>query len=113
MSSPLPTQPRWRAAHGCPDHLRYTIEKTVNGFPPAWLEEPVTGEVFESMELGQERLVAYSFSQGFDVVVVHSTKRPQPVSTFGCIHHDDKTKNWRRLPDHVERDEEGTIIGRR
>jgi hypothetical protein len=32
---------------------------------------------------------------------------------FACIHHGMKTKNWRKLKDHVDRDTEGNILSRR
>ena len=73
--SSVPRHPtsRWRAAPGCPEHLRYTLEKAVNAYPPQWLEEPVTGEVFDSLEECQSRLVAYSLSQEFNIVKTHSS----------------------------------------
>ena len=37
---------RWGAAVGCPEHLRDTLEKVVNSYPPECLEEPVTSEVY-------------------------------------------------------------------
>ena len=84
---------RWRAAAGCPEHLRDTLEKVVNSFPPEWLEEPVTDEVYTSMEEAHDRLVAFSLSQGFDVIILTSTQRPQPITTFSCVHHGHATRN--------------------
>jgi hypothetical protein len=104
---------RWRAAAGCPEHLRDTLEKVVNSFPPEWLEAPATGEIYESMEEANGRLNSFSLSQGFDVVISRSTQTPQPVTTFSCIHHGHETRNWRKLPPTVERDETGAIIGER
>ena len=63
------------------------------------------------MDEAHSRLIAFSLSQGFDVVIAHSTRKPQPVTTFSCIHHGTETKNWRKLPERVEKDEKGQIIG--
>lgn len=96
----------WRAPPGCPEHIRFVLEKTVNDFPPEWLEEPETGEVYSSEEEANDRLVAYSLSQGFDIVVTHSTTKPQPCTTYSCIHHGKETRNYRKLPDIVTLDPE-------
>jgi len=103
----------WRAPSGCPEGLRYTLEKAVNAYPPEWLQEPTTGEIFSSMDEAHSRLIAFSLSQGFDVVISHSSQKPQPVTTFSCTHHGTKTKNWRKLPERVEKDEQGNIVGER
>ena len=103
----------WQAPSGCPDHIRYVLEKAVNSYPPIWLEEPSTGEVFSSIEECQNRLIAFSLSQGFDIVVLNSRKIPQPGTTWACIHHGKETKNWRKLPYIVEKDDKGEIVGER
>ena len=107
------TSSAWRAPAGCPDYVRYIVEKAANAFPPEWLREPLSGEVYSSVEECHNRLIAYSLSQGFDIVISHSTQKPQPSTTFSCIHHGTETKNWRHLPRTVERDEDGNIIGQR
>ena len=52
----------WQARPNCPDSVRYTLEKAVNAYPPAWLQEPTTGEVFKDMDEAHRRLIAYSLS---------------------------------------------------
>lgn len=111
MSSP--EAPTWRAHANCPENVRYIVERIVNAFPPEWLEEPATGEVFSGVEECERRLNAYALSQGFMVVKSHSTKTPIPSTTFSCIHYGKATRNTRILPSVVERDEEGVIIGER
>ena len=103
----------WTAPPGCPDHVRYIVEKTVNAYPTKWLKEPSSGEVFSSIKECHNRLIAFSLSQGFDVVVSRSSQTPQPRATFSCIHHGTETRNTRRLPAIVERDKEGNVIGER
>jgi hypothetical protein len=56
---------------------------------------------------------AYAFSQGFDIVTTHSTRTPQVSKTFSCTHHGTETRNTRKLPPIVERNEEGVIVGKR
>src|SRR5260370_38654014 len=101
----------WRASPGCPEHVRFVLEKAVNALPPEWLTEPVDGEVFTSIEECQQRLNAFSLSQGFDIVKTHSAMKPQPKAYFACIHHGKETRNWRKLPHEVEKDREGKIVG--
>lgn len=105
------SSPGWRAHPDCPEHLRYILEKTVNAYPIEWLDEPATGEVFISVDECKRRLIAYSLSQGFDIVISRSTKTPHLAVTFSCCHHGKKTRNTRKLPPMVERDEEGEVIG--
>src|SRR5690349_19930896 len=111
MSS-LPSY-RWRAHPDCPEHIRYIVEKAVNAHPPHWLEEPSSGEIFSSIEECRNRLIAFSLSQGFDVVTTHSASKPQPCATFSCVHHGIETRNTRRLPSTVEKDKEGNVVGER
>ena len=102
----------WKAHPDCPAHLRYILEKTVNAYPPEWLNEPITGEVFQSVDDCKRRLFAYSLSQGFDVVISRSAMKPFSI-TFSCCHYGIETRNTRKLPKEVERNEEGEIIGLR
>src|ERR1700712_5380565 len=101
---PPTTQPRWRAHPECPETLRYLVEKTVNEYPPEWIEEPSTGEVFASIEGCQKRLIAYSFSQGFDIVTTNSIKA-RGTATYSCIHWGEESRNTRKLPRNIERNE--------
>jgi len=103
----------WRAPPGCPEHVRYTLERAVNAYPAEWLEEPISGEVFDSVNECQERLVAYSLSQGFDIIVTNSATKPAPRATYCCTHHGEETRNWRKLSRTVERDEDGSIVSDR
>ena len=103
----------WSVHLDCPEHLRDILEKVVNEYSPEWLQQPATGEVFSSMDEAHSRLVAFSLSQGFNVVCPHSTQKPQPVSTFSYFHHGTETKNWRKLPERVEKDEKGNVVGKR
>jgi hypothetical protein len=94
----------WRAHPQCPGHIRLTLERAVNTFPPEWLEPHTDDEMFDSVDACLKRLVAYSLSQGFDVVISNSSRRP-PRATFCCTHHGEETRNTRKLESTVERDE--------
>ena len=87
------SMPGWRAPPECPEHVRYIVEKAVNAYPPEWLKTPATGEVFRSIEECQNRLVAFSLSQGFNVVKTNSSTKPVPSANFACIHHGKETRN--------------------
>jgi hypothetical protein len=57
----------WTAHPHCPAHLRGEVEARVQDFPPA-LKEPVSGEVFDNLELCRERLQGFAFTEGFAIV---------------------------------------------
>ena len=105
------TEPSAFAAHPlCPPHLRKVVEDAVDAFDNAWLLPPQAGEVFDTAKACFRRLQGFAPSRGFAVVTTTSkTTRAQ----FACVHHGEKTKNWRGLEDHIERDAEGNIVTNR
>ena len=104
----------WTAHPHCPAHLRGEVEARVRAFPSSFLEEPANGEIFDNVELCRERLQGFAFSQGFAIVQTSGTmKMTRPRFYFRCIHHGAATANWRKLDEHVERDEDGVITSHR
>ena len=104
----------WSAHPECPDHVKSDLEARVRSFPPSFLLAPVAGEVFDNPDVCKERLQGWALSQGFAIVQKSgSLKSAKPRFEFRCIHHGDKTANTRQLEEHVERDEEDTIISYR
>ena len=61
------------------------------------------GEVFESSKAYLACLQGFVLSRGFAVVTISSTARR---FRFGCIHHGNESKNWRKLEEHVQKDPE-------
>ena len=106
MSSVQP--PGWRAPPQCPEAARLILEKAVNRYPVEYLDEPITGEVFSSIDDCETRLIAYSLVQGFDIVRAHSDKA-RGVVVFECVFHGAETRNWRQLEKTVERNDKGEI----
>jgi hypothetical protein len=101
----------WQAKPGCPAHLRDVVERFVNTRDPAWRVPPASkGEVFESFEQCQERLNVWAMIEGFAVVVRGRGDPKNPCKRFLCIHHDDKTRNYWKLEEEVEKDSDGYII---
>ena len=74
----LPLTMLWKAKPGCPAHRRPIIEKTVRGFPAAWLVPPVSGEVFDSKIDYKRRLRGFSFTDGFDIVRKGGSSKKSP-----------------------------------
>jgi hypothetical protein len=103
----------WTAPKGCVDHHRGLLERHVNSQPAAGLEEPVIGEVFNSGRDGEARLQLYALTQGFDVVTRGGGNTRNSAAEIRCIHHSEKTRNYRGLEDRVIRDEEGLIVSQR
>jgi hypothetical protein len=100
----------WTAHLHCPAHVRGDVEARVRAFPPSFLEEPIDGEVFDNFELCRERLQGFAFSQGFAIIQTSgSMRQAHPRFYFQCIHRGDSTANWRKLEDHIKRDEKDNI----
>jgi hypothetical protein len=57
-----------QAKPGCPDKHRAIVEWAMAAMPPAWRLAPQAGEVFDSLQLFEERVRAWSFCDGFEVV---------------------------------------------
>jgi hypothetical protein len=82
----------------------------VNTFPPSYLQPPVSGELFDSLEDCNRRLRGYAFAEGFDIVRKGGGTGANPSYRFRCIFHGVVTRNDRKLEDSVVKDSEGKIV---
>ena len=104
-------RPAFVAHQLCPPHLRQLVEDTVKSFDDKWLLPPVEGELFDSGKACLACLQGFALSQGFAVVTTASKAKR---FRFACIYYGGKTKNWRKLEQHVEKDlESGEIVSKR
>ena len=103
----------WQAKPGCPPQRREALERAVNAMPPEQLLAPQTGELFPDVPTCYRRLKGYSLVEGFCVVRVGGGTKSNPSYKFLCSFHSSKTRNYRKLEDRVEKDEERMIISRR
>ncbi len=71
------------------------VQRAIDRIPPAHLEPPADGELFD---IPSE---AYAFSQGFQIVIGSCEVDRRKHS---CIHHKADTKNYRKLDDHASKD---------
>jgi len=95
----------------CPPHLRQLVEDTVKSFDDKWLLPPVEGELFDSGKACLACLQGFALSQGFAVVTTASKAKR---FRFAYIYYGGKTKNWRKLEQHMEKDlESGEIVSKR
>lgn len=85
----------------------------VNLLPPAWLSEPQSGELFDSLDHCNRRLRGYALKEGFDIVRKGGGTKANPSWRFFCVYHDVATQNTRKMEDRVERDEEGNVTSQR
>ena len=85
--------PAWRAKPGCPKHLIAVLERAVNALPPAWLLQPTTGEVFDSIEHCKRRLQGYALAEGFEIVRTGGGTKMASKAYFECSKHGESTKN--------------------
>jgi len=81
----------------------------VNALPPVWLFQPVTGEVFDSIEYCKCRLQGYVLAEGFDVVQIGGGTKKVPGARFIYLRHGESTRNYRKLENHIKYNKEGTI----
>ena len=103
----------WKAKPGCAEHHRAAVERIVNLLPPAWLFEPQSGELFDSLEQCNRRLRGYAFAEGFDIIRQGGGTKANPSWRFFCVYHGERTRNTRKLEDEVEKDEAGNITSKR
>jgi hypothetical protein len=103
----------YHAPLGCPKHMVGALERAVNALPAAWLLPPQTGEIFDSIADSERRLRGYYLAEGFDIGRTGGGTKKVPGARFQCTYHGKATKNWRKLEDHVEKDEEGNITSKR
>jgi hypothetical protein len=91
--------------------IRDRLIGAVGRLPKAWLMPPQDGEVFDTAEEGQQRLLGYSLAAGFQTVGgqgSHATRK-----NVWCIHHGETTRNGRKLSYKVQKDAEGRVISTR
>src|SRR5882757_1495891 len=53
------------AKPGCPDASRSLVEAHISTMPTAWRVPPHTGETFASVDAFKDRMVGWSFCEGF------------------------------------------------
>ena len=105
----VPPTPAWRAKPRCPKHLIAVLERAVNALPPAWLLQPTTGEVFDSIKHYKRRLQGYALAEGFEVVRTGGGTKKAPRARFEYLKYGESTKNQRKLENYIKYNKEGTI----
>ena len=113
VESILPITMPFHAKPGCPKHLVDIYERAVNAQPASYLLPPVTGEVFASIAACEARLRGFALAEGFDIVQTGGGNKRVPSARWLRSQHDVETRNWRKLEDRVEYDEEGAITTKR
>ena len=76
------------------------VERQVNRLPKEHLLPPESGERYSEPSDCFNRLLDYSFSQGFFVVTTFSNKERK---RYQCVHHGSETRNYRGLGEDRER----------
>ena len=82
---PVQSTLAWRAKPRCPKYLVAVLERAVNALPSAWLLQPTTGEVFDSIEHFRRRLQGYALAEGFDVVQTGGGTKKVPWGAFRVL----------------------------
>jgi MULE transposase domain len=102
-----------RAKPGCPEASRAIVEAHMASMPVAWRIRPRTDETFNSVEAFKERIVGWSFCEGFWPEESGGGTPQVPSMRLKCKHHSAKTRNYRGLEDRVEKDDQGVVISDR
>jgi hypothetical protein len=96
-----------------PAHVKPAWLRAVGALPPAWLNAPATGEVFEGKDECMRRLQGWALFEGFAVVQGRVWSDKTPRWQFLCIHHGTKTANKRGLEARKGKDEKGNVVTNR
>jgi hypothetical protein len=102
-----------RAKPGCPEVSRPIVEGHMATMPATWCIRPRTGETFESLEAFKDRVVGWSFCDGFWPQESGGGTPSVPSMRLRCSHHSDETRNYRGLEDRIKKDDKGVIISQR
>jgi hypothetical protein len=91
--------------------IRDRLIDAVGRVPRKWLLPPKNGEVFDTYQEGQQRVLSYSLAAGFQSVGGQGSHALR--KNIWCIHHGEKTRNGRGLSHKVMKDKTGDIISSR
>ena len=69
--------------------------------------------VSDSIADSERCLRGYCLTEGFDIARTGGGTKKAPGARFQCSYHGKAIKNWRKLEDNVEKDEEGNITNKR
>jgi hypothetical protein len=103
----------FHAKPDCPRHLVDVYEKVVNALSSSYLLPPVTGEVFTSIEACEQRLRGFALAERFDIAHTGGGNKRVPGGRWWYGHDGKERRNWRKLEDRIEFNEEGTMTSRR
>jgi hypothetical protein len=92
----------WVPHPDLPAGTRGRLVAAVGALPREWLMAPKDGEMFETVQAGQARILGYSLAAGFQTVGGQGSSAIR--KHVWCIHHGDSTRNDRQLSARVERD---------
>jgi hypothetical protein len=92
----------WRPHPELPDGIRNPLINAVGCLPRKWLMPPKNGEVFNTFLAGQERVLGHSLAAGFQIVGGQGSTKVR--KNIWCIHHGERTQNYRKLSKRVEKD---------
>jgi hypothetical protein len=92
----------WRPYPELPEGIRNPLVEAVGRLPRAWLMPPKEGELFDTYQAGQQRVLGHSLAAGF--VTVGGQGSTAVRKNIWCTHHGDETRNDRGLSERVERD---------
>jgi hypothetical protein len=85
----------------------------VNALLASWLSTPQTAEAFAIITDCSSAFRVITLRKASTLFGLKEGLRQCLGGRFSCVFHGKETRNWRKLEDHVERDESGDIASRR
>jgi hypothetical protein len=82
--------------------IRTRVAEAVGQLPREWLMPPVDGELFDSVQAAEDRVMGHSLAAGFQIVGGQGSTAIR--KNFLCIHHGAKPRNDWKLSETVVRD---------
>jgi hypothetical protein len=89
-----------------PKELQEQFDEAVQDIPPCHRRRPEPGDEIDDANTAREWFQSYAFTQGFVVVTESKSKIRLQME---CIHHKNKTRNYRQLADHIQKEDGKTV----
>ncbi|CCX33360.1 Protein of unknown function [Pyronema omphalodes CBS 100304] len=76
-------------------YLEIIIQRILNSFPPSWLLEPKSGEMFRTKQDATRRMQAFAFYSGVALYPEYNRKGRADKMRFSCVHFHPKWEERR------------------
>jgi hypothetical protein len=89
------------------------MERQLTSFLPSWRLILQNSKIFDSLKAFKDRIRAWSFYDGFNVVRSDRDRRGAPGARFQYKYYGIETRNDRHLKERIEKDNKDKITSKR